>query len=140
MAISPPISGIEGAFYLVASGGTIGEIATIRSWSIDLTANEVDVSGFDGDGWYSNVGSLKKWTATVEGQWNYSATSGMDDIWDEFGDYVDVRFYVDQANTAYFSGTAVVVGINPTNAVDASAAFSATLSGVGELTYSSGNA
>jgi predicted secreted protein len=135
MAITPPVSGIAGAFYLVASGGTIGEIANIRSWSIDLTANEVDVSAFSGDGWADNVGSLKKWTATVEGSWNYSATSGSDDLWDEFGDYVDVRFYIDQVNTAYFSGTASVVGLTPSTAVDAAATFSATLSGMGALTY-----
>ncbi|MCK9357179.1 MAG: hypothetical protein M0R22_08575 [Dehalococcoidia bacterium] len=135
MAITPPVSGIAGAFYLVTSGGTIGEIANIRSWSIDLTANEVDVSGFSGNGWADSVGSLKKWTATVEGSWNYSATSGMDDVWDSFGDYVDVRFYIDQANTAYFSGTAAVVGLTPSTAVDAAATFSATLSGMGALTY-----
>lgn len=135
MAFSPPVSGIYGAFYCADSAATPTEIAHIRSWSLDVTANEVDVTGFSGNGWYSNVGSLKKWTATVEGQWNYSHASGMDQLWTNFGDRVAVRFYVDDANAKYFSGNANVISITPSEAVDSSAAFSATLSGVGALLY-----
>ncbi|MCK9357178.1 MAG: phage tail tube protein [Dehalococcoidia bacterium] len=135
MAFAPPVSGINGAFYLADSGGTPAEIAHIRSWSIDITANEVDVSAFSGNGWAESVGSLKKWTATVEGQWSYSDTSGCDLLWTQFGDEVEVRFYVDDGNAKYFSGSAIVVGITPSTAVDAAATFSATLSGVGALSY-----
>jgi predicted secreted protein len=141
MAYSPPISGIDGAFYLDTTGGTPTCIANIRSWSIDLSAEEVDVSGFCSDGWRETVGGLKSWNASVEGQWNYGATSGMDDLWDSFGGKVDVQFYIDGSTTGdlnYFTGTATVTAISPTTSVDSSATFTATLSGDGELTYATG--
>lgn len=135
MAFSPPISGKDGAFYLADYGGTPAEIANIKSWSVNATANEVDTSGFSDDGWGSTVAGLKKWTGTVEGQWNYSATSGMDDLWDNLGDKVAVKFYVDESNTAYFTGNATVTAVNPQTSVDSSATFTGNLSGVGALTY-----
>jgi predicted secreted protein len=136
MAFTPPVSGIEGAFYLKDTGTPVC-IANIRSWSLDVSAEEVDVSGFScsGNAWRETVGGLKSWSASVEGQWNYSATSGMDDLWDQFGSSVVVRFYVDETNDKYFSGTANVTAISPTTSVDGSATFTATLSGSGALSY-----
>jgi len=133
--MATPISGISGNFYVADSGGTAAEVASIRSWTIDVSAAEVDVSGFDGSGWKATVAGLKSWTATVEGQWTYGDTGGMEEIWDNLGDEVDCKFYVDLANTKYFSGSAKVISISPSTAVDSSATFSATLSGDGALSY-----
>ena len=134
MAYSPPLSGYKGAFYLADYGGTPVEIANIRSWTVDVTAGEADVSGM-GEAWSRAVGTQKKWTASVEGAWNYSGTSGMDELWANLSDKVDVRFYVDEANTHYFSGTATVVGLSPSASVDSAVTFSSNLSGVGALSY-----
>ncbi|MFA5054067.1 MAG: hypothetical protein WC565_08405, partial [Parcubacteria group bacterium] len=99
----------------------------------DVNAEEVDVTGFGDTGWRTTVGGLKSWTGTVEGQCDNS--TGWNALWSNIGDEVEVKFYISEGGTIYFSGSATVITISPTTSVDSSGTFSATLSGIGSLTY-----
>ncbi|MFA5054299.1 MAG: hypothetical protein WC565_09585, partial [Parcubacteria group bacterium] len=84
-------------------------------------------------GWRTTVGGLKSWSATVEGQCDDS--TGWNELWENIGEEVEVEFYISEGGTIYFSGSSTVVTISPTTSVDSSGTFSATLSGIGALTY-----
>ncbi|MFA5054245.1 MAG: hypothetical protein WC565_09315 [Parcubacteria group bacterium] len=127
------VSGINGAFYIADDGGTPAEFAKVRTWSVDVNAEEVDVTGFGDTGWRTTVGGLKSWTSTVEGQCDNS--TGWNVLWSNIGSEVEVRYYISEGGTIYFAGSATVITISPTTSVDSSGTFSATLSGIGALTY-----
>ena len=129
------VSGVNGAFYIADSGGTPAEFAKVRTWSVDVNAEEVDVTGFGDTGWRTTVGGLKSWTGTVEGQCDGS--TGWNDLWSNIGEQVEVMFYIDEGGTIYFDGSATIVTISPTTSVDSSGTFSSTLSGIGALVYHS---
>ncbi|MDD3134951.1 MAG: hypothetical protein PHF64_00480 [Methanoregula sp.] len=56
-------------------------------------------------------------------------------MWTAIGEQTEVKFYINETGTIYFSGSATVVTISPTTSVDSSGTFSATLSGIGALVY-----
>ena len=127
------VSGVNGAFYIADDGGTPAEFAKVRTWSVDVNAEEVDTTGFGDTGWRTTVGGLKSWSGTVEGQCDNSTQWNV--LWAAIGAQTEVKFYINETGTIYFSGSATVVTISPTTAVDSSGTFSATLSGIGALTY-----
>jgi len=127
------VSGINGAFYIADSGGTPAEFAKVRTWSVDVNAEEVDVSGFGDTGWRTTVGSLKSWTGTVEGQCDNSTQWNV--LYAAIGERVETKFYINETGTVYFQGGATVLTVSPTTSVDSSGTFSATVSGIGSLTY-----
>ena len=128
------IAGKAGAVYIDAAGGTPAEAADIQSWSLDVSADALDVTAFDDNGWRTFVAGLKGWTATVEAKWNY-ADANQKDFWDNLGASVDLKLYIDEANTKYFSGTGIVTGVSPSVSVDGTADVTFTIQGTGSLTY-----
>lgn len=127
------VSGINGAFYIAASAGSPLEYSKVRTWSVDVNAEEVDTTGFGDTGWRTTVGGLKSWSGTVEGQCDNSTQWNV--LWAAIGAQTEVKFYINETGTIYFSGSATVVTVSPTTSVDSSGTFSATLSGIGALVY-----
>lgn len=128
------IAGKSGAVYIDATGGTPAEAGDVQSWSLDVGADALDVTAFDDNGWRAFVAGLKGYTGSVEAKWNY-ADANQKDFWDNFGASIDFKFYLDEANTKYFSGTAIVTGVNPKVSVDGTADVTFNLQGTGSLTY-----
>lgn len=128
------IAGKNGAVYIDATGGTPAEAADVQSWSLDIGADALDVTAFDDSGWRTFVAGLKGYTGSIEAKWNYS-DANQKDFWDNFGASIDFKLYLDEANTKYFSGTAIVTGVNPKVSVDGTADVTYNIQGTGALTY-----
>lgn len=128
------LAGKGGAVYVDVSGGVPAKAADIQSWSLDVGADALDVTGFDDAGWRTFVAGLKQWSATIEAKWNYT-DANQRDFWDNLGASVDLQLFVDEASNKRFSGTGIVTGVSPSVSVDGTADVTFTVQGSGALTY-----
>ena len=59
------ITGTGGAVKLDAN-----KIAEISNWSLDLGADDIDVTSFDSNGWKEYLAGLKEWSGSIEATLN----------------------------------------------------------------------
>ena len=128
------IAGKNGSVYVSASGGTPAEALDVQDWSLDISADALDVTAFTDDGWKAFLGGLKGYTGSVTAKWNHADTNQAA-FFDNLGSSIDFKFYLDEANTKYFSGTAIVTAVNPKVSVSGTADVTYNIQGTEAITY-----
>lgn len=123
-----PMSGKDGS---VSVGGN--RVAELSNWSLDLGADDIDVTTFDSAGWKEFLQGLKEWSGSAEGNFNLSDTNGQRAIYNAWvsGTPLDVTFQTAAAGTA-FQGQ-VLPKLNIETPVDDKASVSFDFKGTGPL-------
>ena len=65
------IAGYGGAVKLGAN-----KIAEISNWSLDLGADDIEITSFDSEGWKEYLAGLKEWSGSIEGNLKTDDTNG----------------------------------------------------------------
>ena len=77
-------------------------VAELGTWSLSMTADEIDTTAF-GSTWAKSDVGFKKWSITFSGFWDPTDTNGQKVIEDAFqsGNLIDdIKLYID--NTSYW--------------------------------------
>lgn len=122
---------------IAGTGGSVStganKIAEIANWSLDLGADDIDITSFDSAGWKEYLAGLKEWSGSLEGNFKPDDTNGQKAILAAWlaGTALDFSFKVN--DTVTFSGSALV---KPSIEVphDDKASFSCDIQGTGALT------
>jgi len=126
------LAGKGGALYI---GDSPTKVAELTSWSVEASADALDVTSFDSDGWQENIQGLKSWSGSAEGNWKVNADrqgqKALQDAWLS-GDPIKVQFRINASN--YYEGMALVTSLSVEAPVDDKVSFSVELTGTGPLT------
>jgi hypothetical protein len=90
--------------------GPVAEVGGFMEWSLDQTADALDTTDFTDDGWRTFIVGLKQWSATAGRHWLHPW------VVPYLGERGIVKLYMDA--TDHFEGWAILIGLNPTVAVD----------------------
>ncbi len=105
-------------------------IAGIKSWTIDFTADALDITDFNDSGHRAFLAGLDSWSGSFEGfgqpGWSTSAAVGTT--------YMG-SFYVSSATSDCYSGSIIITGASPSQAVDGVAMVSYTFQGTKALGF-----
>lgn len=123
------IAGYGGAVYV----GT-NKVAEIKSWSLELGGDTIDVTSFDSGGWKEHLASLAEWSGSFEGMFDTADTNGQVALINAWlnRQSVTLKLYVD--NTHYFTGTAYI-NLSLEVPVDDAVTISVDFTGSGAVSY-----
>ena len=122
------VSGCGGAVKLSAN-----KIAEISNWSLDLGADDVEITSFDSEGWKEYLAGLKEWSGSIEGNLMTDDTNGQKAILNAWINGETLEFTFEVSTGVTFEGEALV---KPSIEVpvDDKASFSCDITGTGALT------
>lgn len=123
-----PVAGKGGSLNIGAK-----KVAEIANWSLDLGADDIDITSFDSDGWKEYLAGLKEWSGSAEGNFKPDDTDGQKAILNAWLNGTKVAFKFNVSSTVVFEGDAFV---KPSIEVpvDDKASFSVDIQGTGALT------
>lgn len=122
---------------LAGTGGSLNigatKVAEIANWSLDLGADDVEITSFDSNGWKEYLAGLKEWSGSAEGNFKPDDTNGQKAILAAWLAGTKVSFKFNVSSTVTFEGDAFV---KPSIEVpvDDKASFSVDITGTGALT------
>ena len=122
---------------LAGKGGSLNiganKVAEIANWSLDLGADDIDVTSFDSQGWKEYLAGLKEWSGSAEGNFKPDDTNGQKAILQAWLNGTVVEFKFKVSDSVSFEGSAFV---KPSIEVpvDDKASFSVDITGTGALT------
>ena len=121
------VTGTGGAVKLGAS-----KVAELSNWSLDLGADDVDVTSFDSNGWKEYLAGLKEWSGSIEGNLKTDDTNGQKAILAAWLAGTKLTFTFEVSTGVTFQGDALV---KPSIEVpvDDKASFSCDITGTGAL-------
>ena len=132
MAISQGTSG----YFWAGAAGSAAAVGYLNTWSVNMSADVVDVSAF-GNRWKQNVNGSVGWTGSISGFCDLADTGqiAVESSLTE-GTSIDVYFFLSGTNYRY--GEAAITGISTEDTHNGVVTFSADITGTGELykTYS----
>ena len=82
---------------VTGTGGAVkistNKVAEIENWSLDLGADDIDITSFDSNGWKEYLAGLREWSGSCEGNFDSTDTSGQKRYqrmagWKQVGIYV----------------------------------------------------
>lgn len=122
------VTGTGGAVKLSAN-----KVAEISNWSLDLGADDIDVTSFDSNGWKEYLAGLKEWSGSIEGNLKTNDTNGQKAILNAWLNGTKLSFTFEVSSGVSFQGEAFV---KPSIEVpvDDKASFSCDITGTGALT------
>ncbi|MBC7340952.1 MAG: hypothetical protein H5U02_00600 [Clostridia bacterium] len=122
---------------LVGTGGSVyigtNRVMEISQWSLDLGADDIDVTSFDSQGWKEFLAGLKEWSGSIEGNYVPGDTGGQKAIIAAWLNGQTVNFEFRVSDTVKFAGSALVKPSIETP-VDDKVGFSVDIQGTGPLT------
>ena len=95
----------------IGSGSSAVAVGKMKNWKLSISADTVDTSSFDSDGWEENETSLKSWSGSSEGIFKKADTAGQGAIIKALADRIDVdlELFTNKADTtADFKGKAKI--------------------------------
>jgi predicted secreted protein len=102
-----PTAGVGGS---ITVGSTVA--ANLDVWAVTQKAMVKDTTSFGASGsWQTNTSTIRDWSAKMNGRADPSDTNGQLVLINGLGSTVTLKFNVD--GTHYWSGSAIVVGVNP---------------------------
>ena len=122
------IAGTGGAVKLGAN-----KIAEISNWSLDLGADDIEITSFDSEGWKEYLAGLKEWSGSIEGNLKTDDTNGQKAILNAWINGETLEFTFEVSSGVSSQGEAFV---KPSIEVpvDDKASFSCDITGTGALT------
>lgn len=128
-----PIAGKSGSLYV---GATPNKVAEISNWSLDLGAENIDVTTFDSNGWKEYLAGLKEWSGSAGGNFKFTDTNGQQAIYNAWLNGTTLAVELRLGTTSpKFTGTVLITGISVESPVDDKAAINFDFQGTGALTY-----
>lgn len=122
---------------IAGKGGSVNissnKIAEIANWSLDLGADDIDITSFDSNGWKEYLAGLKEWSGSMEGNFKADDTNGQKALLAAWAAGNPVSFVLKLNDTVSFSGSAYVK-LSIEVPVDDKSTFSCDFQGTGELT------
>ena len=124
------VTGKGGAVKLGAN-----KIAEISNWSLDLGADDIEITSFDSNGWKEYLAGLKEWSGSIEGNLKVGTTdtNGPKAILNAWLNGAKLSFVFEVSNGVTFEGDAFVKP-SVEVPVDDKASFSCDIQGTGALT------
>ena len=121
------VSGCGGAVKINST-----EIAEISNWSLDLGADDIDVTSFDSNCWKEYLAGLKEWSGSIEANFDSTDADGQKAILEAWLNGTKLSFTFEVASGVTFAGEAYV---KPSIEVpvDDKASFSCDIQGTGPL-------
>ena len=122
---------------LAGKGGSLNiganKVAEIANWSLDLGADDIDITSFDSNGWKEYLAGLKEWSGSIEGNFKPNDTNGQKAILQAWLAGTPLTFTFEVSSGVTFQGSALV---KPSIEVpvDDKASFSCDITGTGALT------
>lgn len=122
---------------LAGKGGAVklgaNKIAEISNWSLDLGADDIEITSFDSNGWKEYLAGLKEWSGSIEGNLKTTDTNGQKAILNAWLNGTKLSFTFEVSSGVTFTGEAFV---KPSIEVpvDDKASFSVDITGTGALT------
>ena len=121
------IVGYGGGVYLDST-----KVAEIANWSLDMSADDIDITSFDSEGWRERIQGIKEWSGSFEGNFEPDDTDGQGELIDAWLSGEPVTLELQVNSTVKFSGDALVT-LNIETPVDDKANFSCDFQGTGAL-------
>lgn len=125
---------------MAAMAGTDGKIMTgantianMMTWEVSLKATSVDVSAFGGSGWGASLGTIKKWTGKMSGNYDPADTTGQVALNNGLGDTFSLKFYTD--DTHYWAGDAVLSDVSLKSSASGVITADYSFEGASSITY-----
>ena len=122
---------------VTGTGGVVklgaNKIAEISNWSLDLGADDVEITSFDSNGWKEYLAGLKEWSGSIEGNFDSTDANGQKAILNAWLNGTKLSFTFEVSSGVTFTGDAFV---KPSieMPVDDKASFSVDITGTGALT------
>lgn len=98
------------------------------SWSLDITADMLDVTCFESTGDRGFIRGLKQWTGSIE----LKVDSANQIVPSDVGASAVIKLFLD--DTSYLTGTALCSGWHPSVSVDSEETQTLDIQGTGALT------
>ena len=111
------------------------KVAEIANWSLDMSADDIDITSFDSEGWRERLQGIKEWSGSFEGNFEPGDTNGQIALINAWLNGQKVRLELQVNDNAKFSGEAVIT-LSIETPVDDKVNFSCDFSGTGPLTLS----
>ena len=121
------IAGYGGGVYLDST-----KVAEIANWSLDMSADDIDITSFDSEGWRERIQGIKEWSGSFEGNFEPDDTDGQGELIDAWLSGEPVTLELQVNSTVKFSGDALVT-LNIETPVDDKANLSCDFQGTGAL-------
>jgi len=121
------IVGYGGGVYLDST-----KVAEIANWSLDMSADDIDITSFDSEGWRERIQGIKEWSGSFEGNFKPDDTTGQAALINAWLTGQPVTLELQVNSTVRFSGNALVT-LNIEAPVDDKVSFSCDFQGTGAL-------
>ena len=126
--------GYGGGVYV---GETPKKVAEIANWSLEMSADDIDITSFDSQGWRERLQGIKEWSGSFEGNFKPDDTQGQAALIDAWLNGEKVTLDLQVNSSVKFSGDAIIT-LSIETPVDDKASFSCDFSGTGPLTSTLG--
>jgi len=124
------IAGYGGGVYIGDTTPT--KVAEIANWSLDMSADDIDVTSFDSEGWRERIQGIKEWSGSFEGNFKPDDTDGQAALINAWITGQKVKLELQVNASVKFSGEALVTPSIETP-VDDKSSFSCDFQGSGPL-------
>lgn len=136
-----PLAGRGGSVKFSSStGGTPALVGDCREWTLNIEAENFEVSTFGSSGWREFQPNLNGASGTINGYWNVQGSTSMkaiqSHILSQSTDPATLDLLVDNANGNGYTGSAWITSISPGASVDSIVQFNANFTFNGAVTYS----
>lgn len=123
------IAGKGGSVYIGAN-----KVAEISQWSVDLKADNIDVTNFDSNGWKQFIQGIKEWSGSMEGNFVPTDTTGQQALINAYmnGTTVSIELRIDA--TKKIAGTVYIETIGIEVPIDKQQTFKCDFTGTGQPT------
>jgi len=123
------LAGKSGSVYIGAN-----KVAEITQWSVDLKADNIDVTNFDSNGWKEFIQGLKEWSGSFEGNFKPTDTNGQQALINAYmnGTTVSLELRID--TTKKIAGTVYIETIGIEAPIDDKQTFKCDFTGTGQPT------
>ena len=127
------LSGKDGYFKVDVTGGTPAEVLAVTSWSLNITGDNPETTGMDGNGWRGYVDGLRGWSVSADCHFDTSDTKLVGAVPVIFvGRILDWEGISDSAYGYTWSGQVIVTAMNVEVAVDGTVDY--TIEAIGNST------
>ena len=127
---------INGTDLLVYVGAT--PIAHSTSCTLNIEQDLPDATTKSSGGWADHINGLKSWSIDFDGLVDYSASYGVEELFDNLknGNNVTVKISTTTTGDSYFTGSASCANLSMTGDMEAPMSFTGAFTGKGTLTRS----